>query len=480
MVMQHDLNMLEVGQVFDSTDHTAQLLTLLFFAMMYAPGLPLLMPLCCFAFTLYFRVDKYLLCRYYQKPPHIGDEAIRLVVSYLPYAAVIRLCFACWMYGNTDILVTTSSASTQAYELFLEQVRNSETGITLGRDKIFRTNVFPLFILLLFVAAGIFVNHFWKQLPIFWTYKLLMQIISLLSAAKDIFAKQTDQGVITAWELLRLNDPNRRQSCAFTGEYFRFIKHKDEIPDTCIQMFEYAYLTQLTEVEIEEGWKIEDRRDFVVQIKVWMDDNQRRYDGSKTKKGEKKSTFEVIGDHRCNSYDLERVPAYRMAIKGLREGTSSVLMDGDASKLFEGGHMPLSVVESYEKHHKKSFFSSDKSDKKDENLEGDVELGEPAELKAKVKPGNNSNAQGKNLKIAVDSINNSNHGPASTPQENTPATTKSGVRLGSKPQQQPASTTNQGKRNFTFDDFLSGNEDLHQNDYDEEDQPKKKKNNKHK
>lgn len=467
--MQHDLNMLEVGQVFDSTDHTAQLLTLLFFAMMYSPGLPLLMPLCCFAFTLYFRVDKYLLCRYYQKPPHIGDEAIRLVVSYLPYAAVIRLCFACWMYGNTDILVTSSSESTQAYESFLEGLRQSNSGISFARDKIFRTNVFPLFILLVVVAAGIFVNQFWKQLPIFWTYKLIMSIISVISSKKDIFAKQTDQGVITAWELIRLNDPNRHQSCPFTGEYFRFIKHKDEIPDTCIQMFEYAYLTQLTEVEIEEGWKTEDRRDYVVQIKVWMDENQRRYDGSRPKRGDKKSTFEVIGDHRCSSYDVERVPAYRMAIKGLREGTSSVLLDGDAAnlKMYEGKDMHLSVVESYEQHGKgmrTSFFNSHSSQKS--GKPSDIELGETAELKLKAKPTAES-TDAKNLKIAVDAVNQQIH------SEQTPATTKSGVRTGSK----PSSSGNDAKpgRNFTFDDFLSGSDALHENGDDQDNQHHKKK-----
>jgi hypothetical protein len=80
--MQKDLNALMVGDVFDSTDHAAQLLTLLFFAMIYSSGLPLLIPLCCFAFILYFRVDKFLVCRYFQKPPNIGDAVIRRLLTY--------------------------------------------------------------------------------------------------------------------------------------------------------------------------------------------------------------------------------------------------------------------------------------------------------------------------------------------------------------------------------------------------------------
>ena len=36
--------------------------------------------------------------------------------------------------------------------------------------------------------------------------------------------------------------------------------------------------------------------------------------------GDVLKTYEVIGDHRCNSYDVEKVPSYVTAMKGLREG----------------------------------------------------------------------------------------------------------------------------------------------------------------
>ena len=37
--------------------------------------------------------------------------------------------------------------------------------------------------------------------------------------------------------------------------------------------------------------------------------------------GNAMKTYDVIGDHRCNSYDVEKVPSYVTAMKGLREGT---------------------------------------------------------------------------------------------------------------------------------------------------------------
>jgi len=89
IVMQHQLNYYEVGSDFEITEHTAQLLTYLFFAMTFASGLPLMMPLCCFAYMVFFRVDKMLLCRFYKKPPHFGDGSIRMVVTCLPFAAIL-------------------------------------------------------------------------------------------------------------------------------------------------------------------------------------------------------------------------------------------------------------------------------------------------------------------------------------------------------------------------------------------------------
>ena len=41
--------------------------------------------------------------------------------------------------------------------------------------------------------------------------------------------------------------------------------------------------------------------------------------------GQVKKTYEIIKDHRCASYDVETIPAYITAMKGLREGTNSLI-----------------------------------------------------------------------------------------------------------------------------------------------------------
>lgn len=344
VVMQHDLNMLEVGPVFDSTDHTAQLLTLLFFSMTFAPGLPLLMPLCCFAFALYFRVDKLLLCRYYQAPPHVGDATIRLVVHLLPVAAIIRLGFACWMFSCPDTAfgrgaIEASSVSVD-YRDFLETARSSSasSGFTFANDRIFQPNTFPLFVLLLIVAAIVVLARVYQEIPLHLLFSRLLDCVNSLSADGHASAdarrlaevarsghrsEEASDDLVSAWSLAKLNDPLRQQSAGYTREYFRYVKHRDEIPDSCYDMFAYAYLTKLTDLDRDQGWQLEERGEFVVRTKTFLDASK-RLDGSRARVGERKRTYEVVADNKCFSYDIEKVPAYATAMRGLREGTTSL------------------------------------------------------------------------------------------------------------------------------------------------------------
>lgn len=361
IVMQHDLNMLEVGPVFDSTDHTAQLLTLLFFSMTFAPGLPLLMPLCCFTFVLYFRVDKLLLCRYYQAPPHIGDATIRLVVHLLPIAAIVRLGFACWMLSCPDTAfgkgAREATGTGVAYKQFLETARGSATNVlNFANDRIFQPHTFPLFVLLLIIAACILLMRIYQEIPIHLLFSRFLDCLNSLTAdghasadarklaqvarrnnevaetkskSRNKHNDYDDSGhhsddLISLWSLAKLNDPLRQQSAAYTRDYFRYVKHRDEIPNSCYEMFAYAHLTKLSDLDKEQGWQLEERGDFIVRTKVFLD-AAKRVDGSRARVGERKKTYEVVADNKCFSYDIEKVPAYATAMRGLREGTTSII-----------------------------------------------------------------------------------------------------------------------------------------------------------
>jgi len=100
VVRQQELNDYEVGPIFDETINFAHLFALLFFCMTFAPGLPLITPILSVVFALYFMQDKYLLLRWFQKPPAVGTKLMRVVLDFMAYAAVIRLGFACWMLSS--------------------------------------------------------------------------------------------------------------------------------------------------------------------------------------------------------------------------------------------------------------------------------------------------------------------------------------------------------------------------------------------
>jgi len=115
-----------------------------------------------------------------------------------------------------------------------------------------------------------------------------------------------------------LNDPLRKEAAPFTGSYFRYLCHKGEIPDTCVKMCAYDSLKKVSENDAEQGWEVADKgADFSVLVKKWQQ-TVMTSDGQSRMKGEHKKTYEVIADHRCSSYQLERIPAYRMAAFALK------------------------------------------------------------------------------------------------------------------------------------------------------------------
>lgn len=447
--MQHDLNMLEVGPVFDSTVHTAQLLTLLFFAMTFAPGLPLLMPLCCFTFIMYFNIDKYLLCRFYQKPPQLGDAAIKIVINYLPWAAVIRLAIACWMFGNENIIPVFESSAGQADSV--SQLRDQGGAGSVGAY-LFRENTLPLFVLMMIVVAGKLLALFFEHVPVFWICKFFFIVVREMTRSNRYkhLKKQdsVDHFTVHPWELVKTGDLNRQQVAPFTGEYMRFVKHKDEIPDTCLDMCSYAYLTKMDEAELEDGWEVRNSGDYVIKLKVWTNVKKR----SKHKRGDIKKTYEVVADHRCATYNIEKIPKYMIPMQGLREGTMSMMenqiraqqdknvVDAMIYETFDAGNMESNVIANYNKRktlkpgetmpvaHTKALLSAALYEEDDEDGEDEEES--PPKTADKTKPVPMQGKGGNSRGVAIeDSAADSFHlpppaaGPSRSPHgRNTPLT----------------------------------------------------------
>lgn len=348
---QHDVNKLEVGPVFDATTNQAQLLSLLFFTMTYAPGLPIMLPLCAMACFFIFLIDKRLLCRYNEKPPRIGDEIMRKVIRSLPFAALIRLGFACWMYGYPSILsgnLQNTSASlsvgpisialsSSSYSTFLDGLSTFASGqspsIAFLIKRIGQTNIFPLFALFVLILVSLLIHYLWDKLPVFWLLKFLQWALYACRRSNKVGPESqlpTNGGnSITGFEIQQLNHPLRQEVSPYTGNYFKYLRDKREIPNSCLKMCAYGRDIELSSTEIEEGWEIADRGDYIIKVKPWR--ITASIGGVTRTRGEHKRTYEVIGDVGCNTYSLDRIPAYKLAVQGLKQGTGS-LMEYEASK----------------------------------------------------------------------------------------------------------------------------------------------------
>jgi hypothetical protein len=68
-VTQEDLLTMYLGGHLVLDERYAQMLTAVFFALMYSTGIPLLIPVALVLFLVMYWTDKFLFCRVYRTPP---------------------------------------------------------------------------------------------------------------------------------------------------------------------------------------------------------------------------------------------------------------------------------------------------------------------------------------------------------------------------------------------------------------------------
>jgi hypothetical protein len=347
--MQDELNAMEVGPEFDIVTNTATMLTLVFFAMIYASGLPILIPVACITFICYFGFYKTLVLRFYKKPPRVGAGIIEAVIGLLPYAAILRLMFSAWMLGNTDILpatfpVLSASASgvsqadsgsynSNSYLDFLgkaqEHLPANPNSASLV-ERLSQPNIFPLAVVIVFIIVVKIILKLWPYLPVAWVQNIfgcMYKMCCKHSAKVYVDSSGHVLNSVEGYDLLKDNGNGLRQEMApFTGDYFSYISRKDEMPSKCLDMCSSAFSTDLntiTEEEAINGFVRLDKDDkYVVKSKQWL--HSSTHLGISRTKGELKKTYEVIRDIGVNSYHLKNIPRYRLAWYSLTEGALNV------------------------------------------------------------------------------------------------------------------------------------------------------------
>lgn len=369
VVTQYELNHMLVGPVFDTSINYAHFLSMFFFAMTYATGLPIMMPLAFAALSIVFFVDRLMLLRFNQKPPQMGDEVMQIVLKLLPFAGIIRLAFGCWMYSSPDIFgVSLSTPILDYYNDWLSSIMSSAVLWFTGSEsdgtgpnapslamyalqRVFKPNVFPLLLLLAMAIVAAVVQILWKFLPFFWIEKIASFVSELLwrpccksvkvhAVTDDTFLRSCLQSDI---RVLRLNAQALKHSAPFTGEYFCYLPRfflAEKTHKSCCdggkrrpvlarwELLENAnkYMNgwiYLDSIEVSStGTAAKDEQYSAYKVKKWI--SRSCVDGVVRQQGDLKMTYEVIQDHGCSSYALEKIPGYEIVIKGFKEGNFMV------------------------------------------------------------------------------------------------------------------------------------------------------------
>ena len=374
IVTQYELNELEVGPLFDSSINNAHFVSMLFFSMTYASGLPLLMPMAFVALTVLFHVDRLLLLRFNRKPPHMGASIMKIILKALPFAAIIRLSFACWMYGYSGIFDSNVSKSTYSefYKNWVMATKSnygnyltknptlggsgdgSQGGMYFIVDRVFRPNVFPLLFLLAFIIFLTMIQLFWKFLPFFWIEQMIDYSLDVFQRLKRWRCGQKKVHVdavemsfrVSDIRVLRIGNTPIRHSAPFTGEYFCHLPKAYSIDgsskfagccgcDGGVPLVNISRRSKIAAMnEMKDGWLFIDSTEVegknsksneigcAYKVKKWTYPSHAN--GVEREAGDPKMTYEVIQDSGCSSYSLDKIPGYMMAIKGLKEGHSLV------------------------------------------------------------------------------------------------------------------------------------------------------------
>jgi len=97
---QQELNGMFVGPEFDLAVKYAVVLNLVFSCFLYSGGMPLLNCFCFLGLLFIYWTDKYLVLRYYKKPPVYNETLNTQAVNFLPLSVIFHCAVSLYMYGS--------------------------------------------------------------------------------------------------------------------------------------------------------------------------------------------------------------------------------------------------------------------------------------------------------------------------------------------------------------------------------------------
>ena len=93
---QEELTHLYTGDNLILDERYAQMLTAVFFCLMYSTGVPLLIPIAVILFVVMYWVDKFMFCRVYRTPPqYVPPPSLLLLTHALRLRMQLNRCCGC-------------------------------------------------------------------------------------------------------------------------------------------------------------------------------------------------------------------------------------------------------------------------------------------------------------------------------------------------------------------------------------------------
>jgi hypothetical protein len=144
-----------VGPQFSLSLRSAQTLMTGTVALMYGGGMPILYPIACMSFLLFFWVDKFLIVRYYRHPPEYDARLSRWAVFVMSFAVVLHLGFTIWAYTTPGLLMSPSGADPNDINAIGELASGLIPDAYISRsfwERVTSSHVMPLSVLLCVAA----------------------------------------------------------------------------------------------------------------------------------------------------------------------------------------------------------------------------------------------------------------------------------------------------------------------------------------
>jgi len=115
--IQKDMNSFSIGPEFEMIPKYALALNTIFVTLFYCSGMPILLFFGAASLFLQYWVEKYLLLRFYSRPPQYNHDINTITLRIIPLALIFHLALGIYTYGSEDIFMKVFF-----YILFMERI----------------------------------------------------------------------------------------------------------------------------------------------------------------------------------------------------------------------------------------------------------------------------------------------------------------------------------------------------------------------